>query len=632
MLDYGVYLLYRAGIWFVAVLPLSIIFRIGQFAGTVAWLLLGRYRTLALRNVRIAFGEKLSRHEARRLVRRHFQRLGANLLCSVKFTEMPAEKILEHVQIENLEVIERHVAQSKPLILLLGHIGAWELCAQLLPQFERGYRKATIYQRLKNPFIDQHVRSVRSRFGIELFERREGFSKAIELLRDGGGIGILADQHAGDPGLWTPFFGRLASTTTLPALLARRTGAEIFGLAVYTAGPGRWRAIVQPPVDRKDGSVEALTARGNEMIERQVRRQPEDWFWVHDRWKTPYPNFLLARYKRGVFLPATVRLQSFRVLVRSTNWLGDAVMSVPAVRAIKRGRPDAHVTVAAPESIAAFWNVIPEVDAIVELPRKTLLSTVRLLRQQPPFDVAVLFPNSLRSGLEVFLAHIPRRVGFRGHWRSWLLNQRPRQTKGRGVVHQSYRYLELASTIGIKVRPDFPAAHPVKFQDRPLRLGVCPGAEYGPAKRWLPERFTDVAQAISARLPVECVLFGTANETSIGHTISEALGDKCINRIGQTTLAELISELQRCDLLLTNDTGTMHLAALLAVPTVSIFGSTEPHRTGPLGAGHRILRHHVECSPCFLRECPLDFRCMREITAAEVTTAILQMVPPVSGA
>jgi heptosyltransferase-2 len=104
------------------------------------------------------------------------------------------------------------------------------------------------------------------------------------------------------------------------------------------------------------------------------------------------------------------------------------------------------------------------------------------------------------------------------------------------------------------------------------------------------------------------------------------LGDKCVNRIGQTTLAQLINELRDCDLLLTNDTGTMHLAALLRVPTVSIFGSTEPQRTAPLGQGHRIFRHHVECSPCFLRECPLDFRCMAAVTSAEVITGIEQMI------
>jgi len=626
MVNYSVYLLYRAGIWLLTLLPLPVLFGTGQVAGTLAWLISRKYRTLALRNIRIAFGDELSTKEARHLVRRHFQRLGANLLCSVKITQMPIEKILERIELTNFEHLEDPFRQKQPVVLLLSHVGLWELSAQLLPHIIPEYRKSTIYQRLKNPFIDRHVRAARARFGLEVFERSEGFGKAIELLRNGGGIGILCDQHAGDGGIWTPFFGRIASTTPLPALLARRTDAQVRAMAVNTSGFARWRAIVEPPLTGHAPSIESLTARVNEIIERQVRRAPEDWFWVHDRWKTPFPNFLLERYKRGVFVPGNGSLKPFRILIRSGNWLGDAVMSVPAVQTIKRGRPDAYVTIAAPEKIAEMWKIVPEVDAIIAFPQKSLLATTRLLRKAPAFDVAILFPNSLRSALEVFLAGIPRRVGFSGHSRRWLLNQRPRQTKARGIVHQTYRYLELATTIGAKVRPDFPPANPVDWQRADLRFAVCPGAEYGPAKRWLPERFAEAAREIAARLPVRWILFGIASDRAVGEQIASALGEKCVNRIGQTTLSELIAELRQCHLLLTNDTGTMHLGSWLRIPTVSIFGSTEPKRTGPLGAGHRILRHHVECSPCFLRQCPLDFRCMREITASEVTTAVLQVV------
>jgi ADP-heptose:LPS heptosyltransferase len=142
-----------------------------------------------------------------------------------------------------------------------------------------------------------------------------------------------------------------------------------------------------------------------------------------------------------------------------------------------------------------------------------------------------------------------------------------------------------------------------------------------------------VAEQIAAKFPVQWILFGTSGDAVVGDMIARVLGRNCVNRIGQTTLQELIDELRDCDLLLTNDTGTMHLAALLQIPTVSIFGSTEPLRSGPLGQGHRILRHHVECSPCFLRECPLDFRCMHEVTSAEVIAAIGKMISkPVSAA
>src|SRR5262249_56725302 len=130
----------------------------------------------------------------------------------------------------------------------------------------------------------------------------------------------------------------------------------------------------------------------------------EDWFWVHNRWKPPEPNFLLAHYKRGLYLPPGVSsrdLKPFRILIRSSNWLGDAVMSVPAVRAIKNGRPDAHVTIAAPAKIAPMWKLISEADEVLALPNKSLLGAIRMIGRQPRFDVAILFPNSLRSALEV---------------------------------------------------------------------------------------------------------------------------------------------------------------------------------------------------------------------------------------
>jgi heptosyltransferase-2 len=623
MLQYCLYLLYRTGVWLLNLLPLPALFFLGQISGAIAWFALPQYRRLAWRNVRIAFGEELPASQRRALVRRHFRRLGANLLCSIKFAHLPIERILERVQVENFHHLENCVRENKPLVLLLSHTGPWELCAHLLPHFIPERRKSTVYLRLRNRFIDQHVRETRARFGVEMFDRREGFASAIQLLREGGAIGVLADQHAGDSGLWTPFFGRIASTTPLPGLLVRRTGARLVAMAVHTNGFARWRATAYPPLE--GDSVNWLTARGNQVIEQEVRRAPEDWFWVHDRWKTPTPNFLLTRYKRGVFLADSAALKPFRILIRSSNWLGDAAMSVPAVRAIKAGRPDGHVTIATPEKLAAMWKIVPAVDEVISFSGKSVLAAVRALRRAGDFDVAILFPNSFRSALEVFLARIPRRVGFGGHGRGWLLNQCPLATPARGIAHQIYRFLELASTVGADVKLDFPAARPAENRSE-MRFGLCPGAEYGPTKRWLPERFIEVAAQIATEFRARWILFGSAADRDVGATIADALGDQCVNQIGQTSLEQLIGQLRECDLLLTNDTGTMHLAALLRVPTVSIFGSTEPRKTGPLGAGHRILRHHVECSPCFLRECPIDFRCMHAVTSAEVITTIRHLM------
>jgi len=640
MLDFIVYLLYRAGSAIASALPLRLLFALGQFLGFCAWIVLGKYRRLAKRNVAIAFGREKSPRELRRLVRRHFQRLGANLLSSVKLSAMPLEKVATRIETENFDIVHRYLRAGRPVVLVLSHLANWELLAHILPQFIGYVRNSTIYQKLGNRFIDEHMRRGRGRAGVEMFDRKGGFEKAIKLLRYGGAIGILSDQHAGDSGLWVPFFGRLASTSPLPALLAKRTGAALIGMALYTKPQARWRIVVSPALEANHKSVESLTAKTNGLIAAQISRAPEDWFWVHNRWKTPKPNFLLKRYKRGVYVPPNISAQDikpFRILIRSSNWLGDAVMSVPAVRAIKIGRPDAQITIAVPSKIAPMWKLIPEVDAILPFASNSLLSAVRSIQRQPEFDVAILFPNSLRVALEALLVGVPRRVGFRGHSRSWFLNQLvPESRRPRALQHQSNCYLQIAQEIGASVadKERFSTAGP--FENRssllpssnraPLKIGLCPAAEYGPAKRWPPERFAEVAVTVAAQSAVQWILFGTQNDVAIGEQIAKALGGSCVNRIGQTTFEQLIGELRECRLLLTNDTGTMHLAALLGVQTVAIFGSTEARLTGPLGDRHIILRHHVECSPCFLRQCPIDFRCMKAVGVREVADAVLSIL------
>ncbi len=634
-MQFLVYVFYRGLLGLFSWLPIRLVYAVGWLLGRIGYVVAIPYRRLALHNLAIAFPEK-SKAERRAIAREHFGRLVANILCGVRVGTLPDDAIAGVAELENDAVFKRLIAENRGMVLALAHLSNWEVITRLPTRFYPPGRNATIYQSIRNPYIDAHLRDLRSLHGLTLFNRNDGFNAPMAHLRAGGAIGVLVDQHAGDGGVWVPFFNRLASTTTLAALLAGRTGGAIVPCAVYTVGPARWRMVVSEPIeaDPHEG-VASWTARLNASFERMIRASPADWFWVHNRWKTPKPKFLLAGYKRGVTLPAGMTsgdLQPFKILVRSPNWLGDAVMSIPAVRALAAGRPDAQVSVLAPAKIAELWKSVPEVRSVIEIApeRNSVFAVSSQIRAAGPFDAAILFPNSFRSALEVWLAGVPRRVGFAGHSRSALLNQivrAPAVEPGPSRPHHAEHYLHLARSVGASepaARTSTPRARTGGF----LRIGLVPGAEYGPTKRWFPERFAEAAKKIAAARPCRFVLFGVAKDAEIGRSIEAEIGaEHCENRIGQTSLAELMRELQQCDLLLTNDTGTMHLAAWLDVPLVAIFGSTDPVATGPLSSRARVVRHQVECSPCFLRECPLDLRCLKAVGADEVAAAALEMLP-----
>jgi len=628
-MDRFTYLVYRTISGLLRLLPLRLVWRLGRLLGLLGYYLGAPYRAMVGRNLAIAFDGEKSPEERQKLAREHFATLGSNLLSSLKIVSMSREQIRSVVEIEGLEHVSQTLAAGKGIVMVISHIGNWELFAQLYPILFP-CPLGTIYQKLGNPYIDADVRASRARLGLELFERKEGFQGAMKMLRGPSVVGVLIDQHAGDAGVWCPFFGRLASTSSLAAMLALRTGAAMIPGAVISAGPGQWRLVVDPPVVPASRDADRVTAQLNLALETQIRRQPADWFWVHNRWKTPKPNFLLATYKRGIVLPAAGEppVKPFRIVIRSTNWLGDAVMTMPAVRAIKRGRPDAHVTILTPAKIADLWRTVAEVDDIIPIePADTVFSVARKLRGQ--FEVAVFFPNSLRVALEAWLAGIPRRVGYPGHRRAKLLNQvfrekKSKKAKAKAPQHQVYHYLALAGFMGAEVsEPMLPprASLPADGAGK-IKIGLVPGAEYGPAKRWLPERFAQVVKTLHESRGVDWQIFGVAKDREIADAIIKQAGVPCTDQVGKTTLVELIEQLRGCHLLLTNDTGTMHLASSIGVPVVAIFGSTEPSLTGPLGDDHTVLRHHVECSPCFLRECPIDFRCMKLIESTEVVAAI----------
>src|SRR6478672_3914544 len=240
--DYFIYLIYRAIGSSLGCLPLSWIFHFGQALGWIGYHLLGGYRRLAWANIQIAFPD-WSREEVQRCATRHFKELVANLLCSFVLLNKPWTEVRNYLDVSNFERAIERINGADSVIWTINHLGNWELfifCANLVRPGKHG----VIYRALPNRYIDAHVRRARESTGLQLIERRHGLSQSTHILKGGGMLAILVDQHAGDKGLWTPFFNRLASTTTLPAILATKTRAELLPVAIFTAGPARWRLEV----------------------------------------------------------------------------------------------------------------------------------------------------------------------------------------------------------------------------------------------------------------------------------------------------------------------------------------------------------------------------------------------------
>jgi heptosyltransferase-2 len=296
-------------------------------------------------------------------------------------------------------------------------------------------------------------------------------------------------------------------------------------------------------------------------------------------------------------------------------------MSLPAVQELKA--EGYRISILCPPKLEAFWSMVPGMDAILFSDENPAITAADLRPHH--FDAAIIYPHSLRTALEAWLARIPIRIGYKGHNRRWMLTHVGEKPAHEGWRHHAYHYLDLLSGTGLIEEPKrltidpLPQPAPVDRETAPY-LALCPGAEYGPAKRWQPERFAETANRLAQEHSLEIILLGSPGDQPACEAI-EPLLTKSRNLAGRTTMEEFMGWIAHATFVLCNDSGSMHLAAAFNRPGAAIFGSTEPAWTGPLSDSIQPVREHVPCSPCFLRECPLDFRCMEAVTTEKVLAA-----------
>jgi len=494
--------------------------------------------------------------------------------------------------------------EQKPIVYVGMHLALWESLTWLpflspvkIPEY------GIIFRPLDNPKADDYVRSTRGRFGMKLLSRKEGFAQALKILRDKGCIGILIDQNAGMQGALTTFLGRVCSTTELPGVLATKFNADL--RTFYPRRTGFWRATFDSVEISHDGTSQGITVAINQWLEKALEDETlcAAWLWGHDRWRhQDMPSKRLRLESKRDLLREELKLRNLvalphktRLWIRMPNWLGDVVMALPLIRAIRNARPDAEIHLLAKGAFAHLLDKAGCADYVHALPKRDFFyfrSFWRLRKTYP--DVWICFTNSLRGDIEAWLTRCPQRFGIKRNSKV-----RPCLTHTYNLAssfdeakhHQTELWNNFLTHFGLLESPiTTPLFNYSLSATGPIAL--LPGSENSPQKRWPVEHFRKL---ISLRPNEQFVILGTKADTIIADEIASTLGDNVTNLCGKTDLLSFADELAKCRLVITNDSGGLHLANAIGVPVIGLFGPTNPVRTGPVFSSKFILAQPDGC-------------------------------------
>jgi len=328
-----------------------------------------------------------------------------------------------------------------------------------------------------------------------------------------------------------------------------------------------------------------------------------------------------------------------RILVRATNWVGDVVMSMPALEAVRENFPSSSITVIANPWVKPMFEHHPAVDRILTFSKgegyfKGLVETIRIMRliRRQRFDLAILLQNAFEAAFLAYLGGVGCRLGYNTDARGFLLTHSVIKSDQVLKVHQVEYYLSILRAMGWEAPSRDPLLYvPQEYvkegrniienggaKQTDFLVGISPGAVFGGAKRWPPERFARIGDWAVENWGAKVFLMGSKSETGICRALSSSMAKSSINLCGRTSLGEAMGVISQFNFFVTNDSGLMHVASALGVPTVAVFGPTDPKATGPRGTKIRIVKRDISCAPCLKPECPTDHRCMLSIEPAGV--------------
>lgn len=508
---------------------------------------------------------------------------------------------------------------------LIPHVTLFEMMSALPAVYPPAEGHPAVYRPLKQAPVDRWVRASRERWGVRLLSRREGLSGMMRSVRQGKVLGLLFDQNTGKRGCLFFFIQRVASATHLPGLLARRFDAPVYLLVPRRTG--FWRAALE--CDRLPTPVEPvdLILTSHQRLEAYLQAsesQAADWLWFHNRWGThdhPRKRFFLRENdnfleRSRVFseLPAWPRRT--RLWFRLPNWLGDVVMALPLIRAVRLGRPDAEIVLLAQPALRPLLEHVDIADRLIDLPDKrglrwSYFRDFRRWKWEFP-DCYLCLTNSLRGDLEAFLTGSPLRLGMlRPGKRRPFLTDAWKLPPGmdESQHHQLDVWEAMFRHFGLRTPLD---KSPWQEHRGGQGIGLICGTENTPEKRWPVDHWRQLVQRFLENTGETLHLYGTLRDRMITDEVARGFdGARVRNLAGETTMQQFLERLGGNRVVICNDTGGMHLANLLGVPVIALFGPTNPVRTGPVFDSRRNIIQPRGCPPTGGR--PID-----EVTVDQV--------------
>ncbi|MGC4073855.1 MAG: glycosyltransferase family 9 protein [Nibricoccus sp.] len=603
--------------WLIAHTPERLLRAFTAFCGDLLLALSPRRRRLVFSNLHHAFPDRPAVWH-RRLARKSSRRIFETALISLASPYLDETRLRRIVRTTQPveDCFRIHQATPHPLIVATPHIAYWESLTWLalfLPVPLREF--GVIFRPLDNPTADAWVKSTRERHGMKLLSRKEGLTESFRILKRNGTVGVLFDQNAGIQGALTTLLGRVCSTTELPGLLAERSGAKI--VTFYPRRLDFWRVQFELLEISYDGTAAGAIIALNRWLENTLSTDENlcaSWLWSHDRWRhqdMPAKRFRLESKRNLLAADLAARglaevPRKTRIFIRLPNWLGDVVMAVPLLRSLRASRPDAEITFIAKSAFHPLLAQTGLADKLIPLPPRDwkYFLRFRALRHAYP-DVYLLLTHSTRGDLEARLTGCRQRFGLvkQGRRRPLLTHRYevPADFDER-QHHQIELWGNLFRHFGLETPPDFSPLASTSAREASgsaPTIGFIAGSENNPEKRWPVSHWRTLTESILREYPAATLLLlGTANDRAITDAIASGHSESRVqNLAGRTDLPAYMEKLRSCTLLVTNDTGGMHLANLLGVSLIALFGPTNPVRTGPVFSGPHVILQPPGCPP-----------------------------------